>query len=169
MTTAVIGLVGVIIGAILTALMNFYLQRAADQHRWEIDERSRLRQDRYQAYTKFIKATQVLAPGEHMSGMSPEELRAIAEGFAETLILASPPVQQAASRLHGAYVRARGLNPAKSIVSKGNQKAEGFTEDRIAILNERFEAFLKAIRDELGVTTLDHEPQSKNPPTRREK
>jgi len=38
MTTAIVGLVGVIVGSALTALLNFYLQRAADRRRWERED-----------------------------------------------------------------------------------------------------------------------------------
>ena len=38
MTTAIFGKVGVIVGSVLTALLNFYLQKAADQRRWERED-----------------------------------------------------------------------------------------------------------------------------------
>jgi len=61
MTTAIVGLVGVIVGSVLTALLNFYLQRAADRrrweredelqkHRWEREDRDGLRAERIGLY-----------------------------------------------------------------------------------------------------------------------
>lgn len=38
MSTAVIGLAGVVVGAVLTSLLNFFLQRAADERRWKRED-----------------------------------------------------------------------------------------------------------------------------------
>jgi hypothetical protein len=50
MTTALVGLVGVIVGSALTALLNFYLQRAADQRRWSREDE--LQQQHWQREAK---------------------------------------------------------------------------------------------------------------------
>ena len=65
MTTAIVGLVGVIVGSVLTALLNFYLQRAADQRRWkredelqrqhwEREDRAALRAERISLYRDYL-------------------------------------------------------------------------------------------------------------------
>ncbi len=65
MTTAIVGIVGVIIGSVLTALLNFYLQRAADNRRWQREDeqqqqmwnredRTRFHADRLRLYRDFL-------------------------------------------------------------------------------------------------------------------
>ncbi len=38
MSPAVVALLGVVVGALLTAFLNFFLQRAADGRRWKREE-----------------------------------------------------------------------------------------------------------------------------------
>jgi hypothetical protein len=65
MTTAIVGLVGVIIGSVLTALLNFYLQREADNRRWKREDekqrqvwhredRTRFHAERLRLYRDFL-------------------------------------------------------------------------------------------------------------------
>jgi hypothetical protein len=67
MNTAIVGLVGVIVGAVLTTVLNFYLQRAADirrwqreeqrqQQLWEREDRTRFQEERLRVYRDFIVA-----------------------------------------------------------------------------------------------------------------
>jgi hypothetical protein len=66
MTTAIFGLVGVVVGAALTALLNYYLQRAADRRRWdredalrrehwEREDRAALRAERVNLYRAYVE------------------------------------------------------------------------------------------------------------------
>jgi len=64
MITAIVGLVGVIVGSVLTALLNFYLQKAAELRRWkrederqqqlwEREDHTRFQADRLHLYRDF--------------------------------------------------------------------------------------------------------------------
>ncbi len=69
MSAAVIALVGVVVGALLTALLNFFLQRTADERRWrredeaqrlrwEHEDRIRFQAERLRLYRDFLVGAQ---------------------------------------------------------------------------------------------------------------
>jgi hypothetical protein len=52
-TTAIANLVGVIIGSVLTALLNLYLQREADKRRWKREDELQQQQWKREDQTRF--------------------------------------------------------------------------------------------------------------------
>lgn len=70
LSTAVFTLIGVVIGSVLTGLVNFILQREADNRRWahedavrsgqwEREDRTRHHQERLSAYRNLLAAVSV--------------------------------------------------------------------------------------------------------------
>jgi len=85
MTTAIVGLVGVIIGSVLTALLNFYLQRAAELRRWkrederqqqlwEREDHTRFQADRLHLYRDFMVEAQRVRNLEGFNEMEMERM-----------------------------------------------------------------------------------------------
>lgn len=55
MTTAIIGLIGVLVGSLSTAFVNHYLQKQAEERRWKREDRVRLREDRLTLYRDYYR------------------------------------------------------------------------------------------------------------------
>ncbi len=58
MTTAIFGLVGVVIGGVLSALLNYLLQSAQDRRRWEREDQLKFEPERLALYRNFLNGVE---------------------------------------------------------------------------------------------------------------
>ena len=86
MITAIVGLVGVIVGSVLTALLNFYLQKAAELRRWkredvrqqqlwEREDYTRFQADRLHLYRDYLVEAQRV---RNLEGFNEEKMERMA-------------------------------------------------------------------------------------------
>lgn len=150
---AVAGLIGVAVGSLLSLIGNFLLQRVADQRRfaheerlqrerWEREDEVRYQAERIAAYARFMRTTQLGFPLEFSNPPTADEINSISDGLAETLILSTPPVHDAAIELYDAHARTRGLD------MPGEAETQTDPEE---LASQKREAFLKAVKDELNI------------------
>ena len=64
MTTALIGLLGGVLGASITGVLTYFLQRAADEGRFKHENDVRLREERREAYGAYVAACDRLHEGD---------------------------------------------------------------------------------------------------------
>jgi hypothetical protein len=140
MTTAIIGLIGVVLGAAISSALTYFLQKAADDRRWEREaEQRRLEwhreneyrdyHERRQAYSEFMASTDRLFAGDG----SLEAFKQYRVCEAAVRLIATAEVEKAADVLG---YRARG---AASGAPVGNAEYGGALQD-----------FLRAAREDLG-------------------
>lgn len=112
MSTAAVALVGVVVGAVLTGVFNFFSQRAADQRRWAREDRTRHHQERLLAYKNMLAATASERLGfladDEMIGywliddVLDEAVRTISTCHSEVLLLTSyAKVRQVSAKIEG--------------------------------------------------------------------
>ena len=157
MTNPVVaGLIGVVVGSLLTLIGNFLLQRVADRRRfaheerlqrerWEREDEVRYQAERIAAYARFMRTTQEGFSLEFSNPPTADEIDSLSDGFMETLILSTPPVKQAAIELYRVHARIRGVE-----VPKDYDETDTQTDPEGLALQKR-EAFLEAVRDELNI------------------
>jgi len=96
MTTALIGLLGGVLGASITGVLTYFLQRAADERRFKHENDARLREERREAHTGFMAACDRLHRGDY----SPEAMAEFRRTRAVVLLVSSSTdVQKSAQKL----------------------------------------------------------------------
>ena len=157
MTTAIVGLVGVIVGSALTALLNFYLQRAADRRRWEREDelqrqhweredRTGLRAERIGLYRDYV--AQVLL-ARSFSGFDDAAMRRM---MYEIQLLGSAEAATWAVRL---YYDAVDVDYEATVPGP-----ESELDQAMESLESTLSNFEQAVRAEFGIP----EPPPKPPP-----
>ena len=132
MTAAIFGLVGVVIGAMLSALLNYLLQRSQDLRRFKREDEYRDYHERRQAYAEFIASTDLLFSGEDRSSAAWQEYRRC-DGIIR--IISPQAVEIAADRVgYAARGAASGSASGVSNAEYGAAKT----------------GFFKAVREDLG-------------------
>lgn len=154
MSPAVIALLGVVVGALLTALLNFFLQRAADgrrweredaaqRERWEREDRVRFQAERLGVYRDFLmEARRTLDTGGEAfdeDRMAPL-LREIELIGSDEVAVTATDVFMHASQAHHADRRFRQRR-------ESGEKAE----EAMLRFEESHRWFLRASRAELGI------------------
>ena len=154
MSSAVIALLGVVVGALLTALLNFLLQRVADgrrweredvaqRERWEREDRVRFQAERLGVYRDFLmEARRALDTGGEAfdeDRMAPL-LREIELIGSDEVAVAATDVFMHASQAHHADRRFR-----------QNRESGDKAEEAMLRLEESHRWFLGASRAELGI------------------
>jgi hypothetical protein len=149
MTTALVGLGGVIVGSVLTALLNFYLQRAADRRRWEREDELRrrhweredrlgLRAERISLYRDYVEQVDNAMDG---LGFSAGEMRLM---MYQIDLLGSEEVSSLGRSLYfKAMAFGRELDKPSELESKLDEALEA--------LESSLYEFNKAVRAELGI------------------
>ena len=137
MTTALIGLVGVIVGSLLTTSVGYLLQKRADERRWKREDAVKLRDEQlklYRDYNREIERTRDL------QGFNEEKLRLM---MSEMELIASDAVAGHAVRLFFnamEWWRDSDIPPSKG----GNDRSKDELD------KEHYE-FTRTIRQELGI------------------
>lgn len=54
MTAAIFGIIGVVVGSVLTAVLNYFLQKSLDNRRWEREDRQNFQQERVRVYRELL-------------------------------------------------------------------------------------------------------------------
>lgn len=139
LTIALIGLLGVGLGAAISAVVPYILQRAADKRRWQREDQRFYHPERVEAYKAFARAVtrhtmaydfmESEAFSEHLPHPFETAVQLV-EAYADAYTFASAPVENAARHL---------LDIAFS--------SDAGEDD----LSEARTAFLDAVHEELGV------------------
>lgn len=140
MTAATFGLVGVVIGAVLSALLNFLLQRSQDLRRWKREDELKFEPERLELYRDFLNGME----RARSSGKSEDDKLSVM--LSEMELLSSSAVYNRASE---AFSFTRKLRSAW-LDDKHDHHDLLDAEDHLAELMYRFN---RAVRKELGVVT----------------
>jgi hypothetical protein len=136
MSDGLYALIGVALGGLITAVVPFFLQRAAETRRWAREDARLYHPERIEAYKAFARAVSRFtlardvpnpyAKREEQEALTAERLRLMAEAYSDAYTFASPPVAGAAHRLLDAAL----------------------DDDKV---DDAREEFLEAVHKELGV------------------
>jgi hypothetical protein len=107
-TGAVVGIVVAVAGAVA----NYYLTKRRDERHWEREDELRFQKERFEAYSRFMRTLQI---GIRLPTSNPPtaeeritQITTLTDGYAETLLLSSPPVRDAAMKVFRAHIRSGG-------------------------------------------------------------
>lgn len=154
MSAAAYGIIGVVVGSLLTGLINFFLQRAADERRWKHEDeaqRERWRHEdriRYQVERLSVYRDFSLGARRAMnSGGEEFDADHIDPLFHEIELIGSDEVVSAADdvRTHG--------HQYKHAAARYHENREvGITSEEAALaIEESYERFIAAAKAELGI------------------
>ena len=138
MTAAIFGLVGVVIGGVLSALLNYLLQRAQDRSRWKREDELKFEPERLALYRDFLNGIERAHSGQ---GLERERLSGT---LSEMELLSSMAVYERALAAFGFVEKLH----SGSWQDEAEELAD--VEDHMQELKYRFN---RAVRKELGVTT----------------
>lgn len=141
-TAAIFGIVGVVIGTVLSATLNFLLQRTQDRRRWEREDELKFEPERLALYRDFLNGMERSRPWDKSER---ERLSGI---LSEMELLSSRVVYE---RAYEAFEFSKRLQSAWSD-EKGDYDPYDLAEaeDHLQELSYRFN---RAVRKELGVVT----------------
>lgn len=152
MTTVFAASIGGVVGSVLTAVANFFLQRQQDKRRWQREDRVSLQQDRLRIYREIIATLDLVQDGRSPYG---EEFYAIREGtmpmVAEMKLISSDTVVNAAEEALSAAQYYHHL----SLRNEYGEKVDAAGLD----LEQRTQDFIECVREELGLPKGEPDPE----------
>lgn len=139
MTAAIFGLVGVVVGSVLTALLNYWLQRRADERRWDREDQLRFHAERLRLYRDFsVEAAK--AYGEF-------DLEKFTTQLHEIDLIGAPKVAKAARSL---WIYASGVGLEYEMKEAGEEFSQDLGRIEMNFTTTNL-AFTEAAREELGL------------------
>lgn len=126
----------------LTTMGTYFIERA----RWRREDKRRFQQDRLQAYARYLSICRQAGLKVHSLSTEIQEagyqtLQRLQDAQAEVLILASPPVWEAANDLFWTAASERGEDEAE----------EDYNERKQQEISDKTRMFRKAAQKELGI------------------
>lgn len=142
MTSAIFGFVGVVIGVVLSALLNFFLQRAQDIRRWNREDKRKFEPERLALYRDFLNLV------EHTRPWDSAERERLSTILSEMELLGSLAVFR---RAHEVFKFTEELDAAWRDEKADHDPYDlGESEEHLKDLIYRFN---RSVRKELGVGT----------------
>lgn len=153
MTAAVFGLVGVVVGSVLTAWLNYWLQKQSDDRRWNREDRLRDYERRRQVYTDLLYWSDENSLHRRFLTDPGGARMALSSGFkeaqSEVELLAPPKVAQAAEDLRIAFFRC--MPDEEEIEVTEEEVGVVFRAEPYGELWESRDRFRLVAREDLGI------------------
>lgn len=140
MTAAIFGLIGVVIGAVLSAVLNHELQRRQDVRRWKREDQTRYQSERLSLYRDFLNEVERTNSG---AGLEREKLYRM---LSEIELLGTYAIYKAAARLF----------QMAELWVETHQGTDENSEETVEVgIQAHIYEFVVAVRRDLGVPELD--------------